>query len=346
MKYAVFALALIAGPSVAHELSEEIADCGCSSACFTDEVSNVGCSGGELRFSARGFPDASHSMMTGITRTNQQFPITHNYTFRIRQNPRFTGSATPTVPGAVGVAVNGIPIFDPGTQGPLDASTGKPPNTYYEGELDACGGHAGRGDDYHYHIAPVCLIEELGRQAIEVNKQPIGFAADGFPILALGWFDSLASLEGKLDECRGARDASGDYFYNVSASEPYEVLDCYNGEVRGFSQDRWDQRKNADGADIVGIPIGFAISEYARGKVGDDICHRMTGTLTSAQVQGVGRVKNVAGSIFHCSSSCYGQFIEVEGSRPKALIYERVLSGCASGIRALNGNTFLNYPAQ
>ena len=28
------------------------------------------------------------------------------------------------------------------------------------GELDICGGHAGRGDDYHYPISPKCLIEK------------------------------------------------------------------------------------------------------------------------------------------------------------------------------------------
>ena len=41
-----------------------------------------------------------------------------------------------------------------------------------------CGGH---GSPYHYHIAPVCLLQQLGPRADGASPQ-VGWAADGFPI--------------------------------------------------------------------------------------------------------------------------------------------------------------------
>ena len=42
------------------------------------------------------------------------------------------------------------------------------------GELDDWGGHCGRADDYHYHIAPTHLQTVVGK------KVPIAYALDGF----------------------------------------------------------------------------------------------------------------------------------------------------------------------
>ena len=104
----------------------------------------------------------------------------------------------------------------------------------YEGELDDCGGHAGRWDDYHYHIAPICLIEELGEKHIEQMKRPIGYAMDGYPIHALGWFSKENDVENKLDECRGMTDENGRYFYNVMKNDSCDVLNCLTGRPQKF----------------------------------------------------------------------------------------------------------------
>jgi hypothetical protein len=62
--------------------------------------------------------------------------------------------------------------------------------------------NAGRGDDCHYHTACRCLIKDLGTVHVETEKKPIGFAMDGFPILALGWFkksnDVCHTMSGQL----------------------------------------------------------------------------------------------------------------------------------------------------
>src|SRR5438067_1282618 len=67
--------------------------------------------------------------------------------------------------GAIALAANGIPIFNPqNNRGEI---------SYEIGELDEWGGHCGRADDYHYHIAPLHLQEVLGREL------PIACALDG-----------------------------------------------------------------------------------------------------------------------------------------------------------------------
>ncbi len=341
---------LFGTPAFAHEIAQTLTPCGCDTQCFTDEVDTSSCSGNTRHFTGTGFPASDHDMMVGITATNQQFPIAHTYEFRLPIAPKYTGNETPTVPGAIGVAVNGVPLFDPSTQGPPQAN-GKPVSAADAGELDSCGGHAGRGDDYHYHHAPNCLIDQLGRDAVEVKRQPIGFAADGFPIHALGWFDRANKIETKLDTCRGATDATGQYFYNVSTQKPYAILNCYNGATdRGFARDKWDPRKDASGREIVGIPVKFTIKDYARGTVSGDLCHRMTGTLTRGKLAKTNgsttEARNLAGSIFYCSQTCYGQFLARSGGGPRVLYFDRQTSGCTADLKALKNNAFLDFAAE
>ena len=99
-----------------------------------------------------GMPD--HPMMTGITAWQQQVPIPQAYTgnnaWKIplhpvpAQNPMSTKEHF--FRGAIALAVNGVPIFNP------IKNNGKT-DTLLAGELDRWGGHCGRADDYHYHIA-------------------------------------------------------------------------------------------------------------------------------------------------------------------------------------------------
>ena len=71
--------------------------------------------------------------------------------------------------GAIALAVNGVPIFNPiKNNGVTD--------TLIAGELDKWGGHCGRADDYHYHVAPVHLEKLTGK------GKPLAFALDGYPI--------------------------------------------------------------------------------------------------------------------------------------------------------------------
>ena len=122
---------------------------------------------------SNGIPD--HQMMVGIKAWQQQVPTPHPYTgtnaWPIPVTPVI--SKTPIsaknhfLRGAIAVAINGVPIFN--------ALTNKGTDAYLTGELDDWGGHCGRADDYHYHMAPFHL------QAIAGKKVPIAYALDGFP---------------------------------------------------------------------------------------------------------------------------------------------------------------------
>jgi len=101
----------------------------------------------------------NHDMMNGITGTNEQIPVpAPGYAAPIKLTPQKADSLT-TIDAALGVAVNGVPIYDYSSQGELSLNTyDATHDTLATGQLDNCGGHAGRGDDYHYHVSPTCMI--------------------------------------------------------------------------------------------------------------------------------------------------------------------------------------------
>lgn len=182
----------------------------------------------------------SHPMMVGITAWQQQVPMPQNYrgrnAWQIPLKPEFADKPISAKEnffrGAIALAANGVPIFNPIKN---DGRT----DTFLAGELDDFGGHCGRADDYHYHIAPTHLQKFVGKDA------PVAYALDGFPIYGL--FDPAAKkgdekacpLGGteKLDELNGhygapAKDAApgtkGLYHYHASVKYPY-----LNGGMRG-----------------------------------------------------------------------------------------------------------------
>jgi phosphatidylethanolamine-binding protein (PEBP) family uncharacterized protein len=164
----------------------------------------------------------AHQMMVGITAWQQQVPIPQKYfgdnAWQIPLHP--VPAKTPAMTrdrflrGAIAVAVNGIPIFNPLNNRGDDA--------YLFGELDEFGGHCGRADDYHYHIAPVHLQETVGKD------QPIAYALDGYPIF--GYQDEKAPDFGPLDRLNGHKDAEGRYHYHATKTYPY-LNGGFYGEV-------------------------------------------------------------------------------------------------------------------
>jgi len=318
-------------------LNVPIGTCGCDGACFTAEVSDLRCTLRGVEFRSHGLPAPSNPLMRGITGSNQQYPRPHAYEISIPADAERAARPTATQPGAVGIAVNGVPLFDPSTQGPIDHGTGQRPHALDEGELDVCGGHAGRGDDYHYHIAPKCLIEDLGEDRIERQRQPIGFANDGFPILALGWFDPANDIEARLDRCRGMTDSQGQYFYNVKTTAKWNILDCYAGRLRHISRDHWQARRDRTGREIVGAKVRFHIDNYRAVRDGRSVCHIMEGTLVNQRVlDGPGQMRTVRsrpGAIFYCSPKCYAEFFEPKPDpkyRGPIVFYDVITEACPS----------------
>lgn len=301
----------------------------CFSATYPAQVTNLSCTADSIKFSSTGLPLSTNTKMVGITGTNQQYPRPHSYQFTFPLTPG--ASASPTTPdaGAIGVAINGVPLFSPWDQ----AATRN--HTLDMGELDVCGGHAGRGDDYHYHIAPKCLIDSLGEKHVDESKLPVGIANDGNPILALGWFRTSNNVESKLDSCRGMKDTNGVYFYNVQSVSKWDTLNCFTNKVVQTSRDSWTSRTDSQGKNITGAKVAMTITDFSTVVASGVTGYIMKGTLRSQKViqtdQSVSTLSS-ATAIFYFSSSCYAEFFEPTSGFPGgSVFYELVKTSCPAG---------------
>ncbi len=163
-----------------------------------------------------------HPMMIGITSWQQQVPLPQAYVgenvWRIPLHPVPAKDPLSTkgafLRGAIALAANGIPIFNPLNNRGDDA--------YLFGELDEYGGHCGRADDYHYHIAPVHLEKSVGKGL------PIAYALDGYPIY--GYTEPDGSVVTGLDTFNGHADKDGNYHYHATRTYPY-LNGGFHGEV-------------------------------------------------------------------------------------------------------------------
>ncbi|MBX7207528.1 MAG: YHYH protein [Verrucomicrobiaceae bacterium] len=173
-----------------------------------------------LYVGSNGLPD--HNMMVGITAWQQQVPLPQPYfddnAWRIPLKPVVAKEPAMIkgrfLRGAIALAVNGIPIFNP--------QNNRGEVSYEIGELDEWGGHCGRADDYHYHIAPLHLQAQVGK------GMPVAYALDGYP--AYGLTEPDGSPVANLDECHGHEDAKIGYHYHASNQYPY-VFGGFHGEV-------------------------------------------------------------------------------------------------------------------
>jgi len=165
-----------------------------------------------------GIPD--HQMMVGIKSWQQQVPTIQPYSgsnaWSIPIKPVISKSPMSAknhfLRGAIAIAVNGVPIFN--------ALNNRGDDALLAGELDDWGGHCGRADDYHYHIAPLHL------QAIVGKKAPIAYALDGYPIYGETEVDGKKVIG--LDSFNGHFDSKKNYHYHGTKTYPY-----INGGFKG-----------------------------------------------------------------------------------------------------------------
>ncbi|QTN32215.1 sulfatase-like hydrolase/transferase [Akkermansiaceae bacterium] len=170
-----------------------------------------------------------HPMMKGITAWNQQVPLPQDFfgenawhiPLHPVPSPSPVSAKTSLFKGAIAVAINGVPIFNPIKQ---DGRT----DTKLAGELDEYGGHAGRADDYHYHLPPTFLSRLVG------DTQPIGFAMDGYPLYGFNEPDGSPAKD--LDAFNGHEHGVLGYHYHSSLNYPY-----LNGGLKGQVEIRDDQ---------------------------------------------------------------------------------------------------------
>lgn len=178
---------------------------------------NTYTSGNYYYVESLGIP-STHTMMVGISNRGwqQQVPVPQCYiganAWPIPLNPVVSNSAIPVdsshfIRGAIAVAVNGVPIFNVYTNTGVDS--------YLDGQLDTYGGHCGRADDYHYHIAPLHLYNYTSQQL------PIAFALDGYAVY--GSKEPNGTNMTALDINHGHFGSSGVYHYHGTAAAPYMI---------------------------------------------------------------------------------------------------------------------------
>jgi hypothetical protein len=104
-----------------------------------------------------------------------------NFCFKITRSPQEAINKQPTGMGHIGVWSNGVSVFNAkdafsyNNQGIWNQDA-----FVFEGSsFDECLGHPAPNGEYHNHINPTCLYDDLDDQ----NHSPIiGYAFDGFPI--------------------------------------------------------------------------------------------------------------------------------------------------------------------
>ena len=196
--------------------------------------------GNEVVINSDGLPnhgspyfDSSSDMYEAYTGTNASWHQNPNdiseqtLTFRIPLNPAEASNKTATPMGPIGVAINGIPLFNQYAAGGADLT----------GEInsfDQYNGHPQQTGQYHYHIEPLFLTAERGEEAL------VGYLLDGFPVY--GPRENGAVIDNSdLDSYHGHFGSTpeypdGIYHYHFTSTAPYLNGDGFFGATGTVSQ--------------------------------------------------------------------------------------------------------------
>jgi hypothetical protein len=176
----------------------------------------ISTSGGSITLKSNGTPDhvtpyygSGHALYEGLTLQGQTvtpgFLQTQNFAMTIPTNPAEASSKEATALGPIGMALNGVAIFNDREGGnvPVDAGVLT--------TMDRAGAHSGPGGLYHYHFT--------GDFTGNDNDNLIGFLRDGFPIY--GRKDNDGTYPSNLDTNGGhigatAEFSDGIYHYHAA----------------------------------------------------------------------------------------------------------------------------------
>ncbi len=144
---------------------------------------------------------------------NPNVIASQNYTFKIPINPQVAANHAATPLGPIGVAVNGVPLFNQ-YAGPNQ------PLTNEIMSFDQSWGHPAQAGRYHYHVEPLFLT------TVKLNKSALlGFLLDGFPVYGPEE-NGAAVTNSMLDAYHGHTGVTPDYpngiyHYHINNTDPY-----------------------------------------------------------------------------------------------------------------------------
>jgi hypothetical protein len=170
-----------------------------------------------------------------------EFPVKpSDDAYRYDRNPNSIGSQSvhyslPTHPqaaskanclsmGPIGIAKNGVAIFNALDAGDRDAVAHE--------VQDSCGGHPQQSGVYHYHDIPSCLTRGESKHRA---SGLVGYALDGYPIYGPRGHGGKLLTNEDLDACHGQVSRvfyegrwQRIYHYNATLEYPY-TLGCFHG---------------------------------------------------------------------------------------------------------------------
>ena len=143
---------------------------------------------------------------------NPNLIATQTLTFKIPANPQVNAAHPPTPGGPIGVAINGVPLFN-------QYAAGNSPLINEINGFDQWWGHPQMSGQYHYHVEPKYLTE------VKASKSALmGFLLDGFPVY--GTQEENGSAPSGLDVYHGHTHVTVDYpggiyHYHFTTAAPY-----------------------------------------------------------------------------------------------------------------------------
>lgn len=152
---------------------------------------------------------------------------TQTMVLRIPVTPTVATTAQPTPLGPIGVALNGVAIFN-------QYAAGRQPLAGEINSFDQYNGHPQQSGMYHYHVEPLFLTQSRGKSGL------LGFLLDGYPLY--GPVENGKTLvSADLDEFHGHSHTTpeypnGIYHYHVTADVPYINGSGFKGNPGTVSQ--------------------------------------------------------------------------------------------------------------
>lgn len=205
--------------------------------------------GSKLLLSGNGLPVGATTGNFPIASTDPAYNYDRNPATITAQTLKYSLTATPkraTKPtclsmGAIGVMLNGVPIYNG-----LDGQGKDAPAHEIQ---DSCNGHPGPGGSYHYHSLSSCIKDEGSS-----HSALIGYALDGFGIYGPRSLGGKEVTNDQLDVCHGHSHkltVKGKkktvYHYHTTNQYPY-TLGCFRGTpVKTKSQQPGGQQPQQPG---------------------------------------------------------------------------------------------------
>lgn len=190
---------------------------------FTNGV-NVSVDGNFVVISSKNLPDhkspyyaTTNAKYEAYNGTNPLFSLNPNriaeqqFVLRIPIAPTRLTTPSPTPLGPIGIALNGVAIFNQ-YAGPAQPLTGE------INSFDQYNGHPQQSGMYHYHVEPTYLTR-TSREAL------VGVLLDGYPVYG-PIENGVAVLTANLDAAHGHVGATkefpqGIYHYHTTSDAPY-----------------------------------------------------------------------------------------------------------------------------